>query len=174
MCGNNSIVFKSANPTTIKYNGIIDTGAPAEMTLSVSRGTLDVPTNTVANDVLGGFRTAGYYNGNYKFASNIITQWASDADLTSNNPKSNVLLVIGDNSSYYYIAQFSGQGNFTAPTIQPGVYTNGTTRDAAITAPGAGMMVFNVALQKFQGYVSDTGLAGGGAPNSTAGWINLN
>jgi hypothetical protein len=37
-----------------------------------------------------------------------------------------------------------------------------------------GLIVFNSTTQKFQGYVSDTGLAGGGAPNSTPGWVNLN
>lgn len=53
-------------------------------------------------------------------------------------------------------------------------YADATARDTAITSPAAGMMVFNTALQKFQGYVSDTGLAGGGPSNSTPGWIDLN
>jgi hypothetical protein len=58
--------------------------------------------------------------------------------------------------------------------IKPGVYTDATARDADITLPVAGMMVFNTGLQKFQGYVDDTGLAGGGASNATPGWIALN
>ena len=59
-------------------------------------------------------------------------------------------------------------------SITPGIYTNATARDTDITSPTQGMTIFNIALQKFQGYVSDTGLAGGAASNSTPGWINLN
>jgi hypothetical protein len=36
------------------------------------------------------------------------------------------------------------------------------------------MILFNTQTQKFQGYVDDTGLAGGGASNSTPGWVDLN
>ena len=57
--------------------------------------------------------------------------------------------------------------------VQVGRYTDGTARDTAITAPDEGMIVFNQATQKFQGYVADTGLAGGGASNSTPGWVDL-
>ena len=57
--------------------------------------------------------------------------------------------------------------------VQVGRYTDSTARDTAITAPDEGMMVFNQATQKFQGYVADTGLAGGGASNSTPGWVDL-
>jgi len=65
-------------------------------------------------------------------------------------------------------------GNATvAGFMQVGRYANGTARDNAITAPDEGMIVFNQATQKFQGYVADTGLAGGGASNSTPGWVDL-
>ena len=46
-------------------------------------------------------------------------------------------------------------------SIQPGVYADNTARDAAITTPVAGMMVFNTTGTKFQGY---TGSA----------WVDLN
>jgi len=45
--------------------------------------------------------------------------------------------------------------------IKPGVYADNTARDAAITSPVAGMMVFNTTGTKFQGY---TGSA----------WVDLN
>jgi len=57
--------------------------------------------------------------------------------------------------------------------IKPGVYADAATRDAAITSPVEGMLAFLQDTQKFVGYVSDTGLAGGGVSNSTAGWIDL-
>ena len=46
-------------------------------------------------------------------------------------------------------------------SITPGVYADDAARDAAITAPAAGMMVFNTTGAKFQGY------------DGTA-WVNLN
>jgi hypothetical protein len=45
--------------------------------------------------------------------------------------------------------------------IKPGVYADNTARDAAITSPVAGMMIFNTTGTKFQGY---TGSA----------WVDLN
>ena len=49
----------------------------------------------------------------------------------------------------------------TTSFIKPGVYADNTARDAAITIPTAGMMVFNTTGTKFQGY---TGSA----------WVDLN
>jgi len=49
----------------------------------------------------------------------------------------------------------------TTSFIKPGVYADNTARDAAITTPTAGMMVFNSTDTKFQGY---TGSA----------WVDLN
>ena len=44
-------------------------------------------------------------------------------------------------------------GNIKASgSIQPGVYADNTARDAAITSPVAGMIVFNTTGTKFQGY----------------------
>jgi len=66
------------------------------------------------------------------------------------------------------------QGNVKANgSIRPGVYADAAARDTAIPTPYEGMLVFLQDTQKFVGYVSDTGLAGGGASNSTAGWVDL-
>lgn len=59
-------------------------------------------------------------------------------------------------------AKLDVRGNVKASgSIQPGVYSDNTARDAAITTPVAGMMVFNSAGAKFQGY------------DGTA-WVDLN
>lgn len=94
-------------------------------------------------------------------------------------PESNTVLLKNNGhlgiGTYSPGAKLDVNGNILARgAITPGVYANATARDAAITVPAAGMMIFNTALQKFQGYVSDTGLAGGGGSNATPGWINLN
>lgn len=58
-------------------------------------------------------------------------------------------------------AKFNADGVFSAPVIQPGTYADATARDAAITSPAAGMMVFVTDVAKFQGY-------------DGSAWVNLN
>jgi len=57
------------------------------------------------------------------------------------------------------------RGNIVATgTIQPGVYADATARDAALTSPTAGQMVFITDVAKFQGNTDGT----------ITGWVNLN
>ena len=71
-------------------------------------------------------------------------------------------------------AKLDVRGDIKAESsITPGVYADAAARDAAITAPAEGMLVFLQDTQKFVGYVSDTGLAGGGVSNATPGWVDL-
>jgi hypothetical protein len=73
--------------------------------------------------------------------------------------------VFADNSTR--IIDGTAGGNITAATASLSrsftlpVYADATARDATLTAPSAGMMIFNTALIKFQGY---TGSA----------WVDLN
>lgn len=56
----------------------------------------------------------------------------------------------------------TGSSSFRVPT-----FSSASARDASITAPQAGMLVYISDINKFTGYISDTG---GGIP----GWVNLN
>jgi len=57
------------------------------------------------------------------------------------------------------------RGNIVATgTIQPGVYADAAARDAALTAPTAGQMVYITDVAKFQGNTDST----------ITGWVNLN
>ena len=58
-------------------------------------------------------------------------------------------------------ATLDNVGVFQSPVLQPGVYADDAARDAAVTAPTAGMIIFNTTNTKFQGY---TGSA----------WVDLN
>jgi hypothetical protein len=133
------------------------------------------PQNTSPGDFLGQMVVRGYYDESYKFASGILTKWSSDADLNTNFPNSEILFLTGNNSNTQdtVTASLDAQGKFTAKTIQPGVYVDEVARDTALAVPQPGMMIFNETTQKFQGYVSDVGLATGEGSNSTPGWIDL-
>ena len=73
--------------------------------------------------------------------------------------------VFADNSAR--IIDNTAGGNITAATaslsrsFELPVYADATARDATLTAPVAGMMIFNTALIKFQGYTG-------------AAWVDLN
>ena len=58
-------------------------------------------------------------------------------------------------------ATLDNVGVFQSPVLQPGVYADDAARDAAVTAPAAGMIIFNTTNTKFQGYTG-------------AAWVDLN
>jgi hypothetical protein len=111
---------------------------------------------------------AGYVNGGSGGAQTadlaVIRAVVSDpGDLVSNFASGKLQFFIGDqdNPGNSKIAEFTDVGVFSAPVLKPGVYADTTARDAAITAPAAGMMIFLTAGTKFQGYTG-------------AAWVDLN
>ncbi len=108
----------------------------------------------------------------------MIAQVDAGADITDDAPLSNLYTLVNagdgngeDPSGNYRLFIFKNDGSFQSKIIQPFALPS-----AAITAitPTEGMIVFNSDTQKFRGYVSDTGLAGGGPSNATPGWVDLN
>lgn len=142
--------------------------------LRVSEGTMDFPSATNDQSLLSGLLCYGHDGTDY-IQAGVLAFKVSGTTSAGAVPAELFVLCESDTIGSPSVLSFTGnQGILTAPTIQPGVYTDAAARDAFLTSPAAGMMIFNTALQKFQGYVSDTGIAGGGAPNLTPGWINLN
>lgn len=143
------------------------------ITINVSEGTLTAPTVNSPGDFLSGLVIKGYDGASYSRSSVIAGGVDPNGTISSGIVPGIVYLINRDLTGGNIIASFDAAGTFTAPTIQPGVYTDTTARDAAITAPAEGMMVFLTNTQKMQVYVSDTGLAAGGVSNSTAGWYDM-
>jgi hypothetical protein len=154
------------------YDPLTEIGPWIEM--RVSEGSLDSPTATEDGSVLSGLLIFGHDGTSYQQSVTIAGK-VTGTTSTGAVPGELLMFCQSDTPGESSLLSFKGnQGVLSAPTIQPGVYADATARDAFLTAPQAGMMVFNTALQKFQGYVSDTGLAGGGPSNATPGWIDLN
>ena len=93
-------------------------------------------------------------------SSSIITsvlEQLGDNNTTFNQSDIRFVLLDGPNFPGIYQARLSREVGFTAPVITPGTYADATARDAAITTPVAGMMVFltdgdGAGNPKFQGY----------------------
>ena len=143
------------------------TGSPGGMPftdfLSV-KGTLAAPTSVAASDIIGGWKISAWDNvaGFGKATTVMASQLTDDAVVTDTSPNSVTTIRIAGGGSTTSVFYLYGNGEFKSPgAITPGVYADNTARDAAITTPTAGMMVFNTTGTKFQGY---TGSA----------WVDLN
>lgn len=154
-----SIDLKSPNADPVTIYGIKAGGAednPPGLNLKIARGTLDAPEDMSAGDIVGGIRVNGYNDYNFKFATAIVSQFATDANMSAALPKSRLIFATGSNTGLV-TASFDGSGVFTAPVIQPGVYATSADRDVAIPSPKGGMMVYVTNESKFYGYVDAGG-----------------
>jgi hypothetical protein len=168
-------IFAPDVSQALTLEGINRLNEPLELVIRSSRGTLDALDDTLPGDTIGKYSIKGYYDGDYKEGTSIRGRWTLDADLTKVYPKSWLLLFANNNTDVAPAPSVivRGEGVIVAKVH---LATPQTTSDISTNypTPDVGMIVFDSTLQKFKGYVSDTGLAGGGAPNSTPGWVDLN
>jgi hypothetical protein len=160
----------------LTLEGVTRTGAIPEIIIHAARGTLDTLVDTQAGDLLAKYTIKGYSQSVYKDCVIMRGRWTADADLTKAYPKSALHFIANNNTNTAnpgISAAVRGDGvlianvHLATPQTTTNINTNYPT-------PEAGMIVFDSTLQQFKGYVTDTGLAAGGAANSTPGWINLN
>jgi hypothetical protein len=141
---------------------------------------------TIGLHQIGNLKANGYnlflensaVNGNIQISTSNTSQYASPA--------------VYIDATHQYVGIYNGTPRQTLDVngsaeirgnmiVDGNLTVNSYAKLSAITSvarnaltPAAGMVIFNTDLQKYQGYVSDTGTASGGASNSTAGWVNLN
>jgi hypothetical protein len=165
--GISGLNVRSDGTTPLSITGIGTLGAfsgQVYFNINAAKGTLATPTTTAAGDRLGGLAIQGFTGSTYKTAGAVIASWEAGAVISDTFPKSNVSLVAyggGSSTGDIRVATFDSQGVFAAPVLKPGVYATTAARDAAITAPAAGMMIFLTVGTKFQGYTG-------------AAWVDLN
>lgn len=160
----------------LTLEGIARPGDIPEISIQSSRGTLVTPGDGLAGDLTGRYTIKGYSEGGYKDCVIIRGRWQPDADLTKTYPKSALHFVLNNNTDIPNAgisAAVRGDGVLIANVHLATAQTTANINTNYPT-PEAGMIVFDSTLQKFKGWVTDTGLAGGGASNSTPGWVNLN
>ena len=157
LAGQGLVLFRNYKGVDSNLDGFVDTP-------------FDDPLDTVADDYLGGFSIDGYNSGDYVNAASVFAKWDSNADFNFASPTATITFATGNNSnSFPNFMTFNGQGVLNAPVIKASSYATGSLP----TAPEAGWIVFDSTVQKFKGYVDDTGLAAGGPSNSTPGWVDL-
>lgn len=133
----------------------------ARLLMRRSRGTYDSPTAVVSGDVLHRI-TFGGHDGTSYVDSAFITARVDGTVATGQLPTeldvktTSAAGAVQTNATFRkdLHTQFGG-------AVRLAVYANDVARDAAVTSPEAGMVVFNTTGTKFQGYTG-------------AAWVDLN
>ena len=138
-----------------------DTTGTVLQTIAKARGNKTSPTVVQSADNLGVWLAQGFNGAAYRPAGGMAVV-ATGTPTANHVPAEVSLYTSASNGSL--VTQFkvdaTGTGTFTG-AAQLAVYADNTARDAAITAPSAGMTVFNTTGAKFQGY-------------DGSAWVNLN
>ena len=151
---------------------IIYTPAGSSLKILNHEGPSTSPTTVAAGDFVASLVLTGYTdsNGDGTVGVGLLAQYDATADLNEIAPNSNLIFATGNNSENPSLnATLDYTGNFTAKAFTTGTYANAAARDAAITSPVAGQMVFltdgdGAGNPKFQGNTDGT----------ITGWINFN
>ena len=127
-----------------------------------SRGTLAAPVGNQADDELMGINYFGYDSDNSPAVAAVI-QVAVNGTVSSGAVPGSILLATANAAGTPTPALLvdSNQATNFQGAAKLKSYADNTARDAAITSPTAGMMIYNATGTKFQGY------------NGSA-WVDLN
>jgi hypothetical protein len=153
-----------------KYIASSQTGA--NLKLYSHNGTYESPTPIAAGETLGQINLGGHLavpGATIDLAPVVVKgTLVAESNGVDSFPVAKLELVVlnGPNPADAARASLDHVGTFSSPVIQPGTYADATARDAAITSPAAGMMVFltdgdGAGNPKFQGY-------------DGSAWVNLN
>mgnify|MGYP001213876135 FL=1 len=148
--------------TTIRTFHASDAGYGNTYGALRARGTKAAPTAVQSGDQLGAYAAAGYNGTAYRASGGI--RFLASAAPEANRIPTNIELYNsasnGDQTVVLQIAQTDSVATFSG-AIQLKVVADDTARSAAVTAPAAGMIIFNSTGTKFQGYTG-------------AAWVDLN
>lgn len=160
----NRIVNRSSNDLEIFSelfnNSTLTVSVPVggSFRLNAYNGTYQNKTNTVPGNLLNNIRFGGHVDGSNKLVGGILSSWGSTADFNTANPASSVVIYAGNNTASPSTLMFNGLlGEAKANIFTTGSYANAADRDARISSPAAGMIIFVVdadglGASKFQGY----------------------
>lgn len=172
---NSRTVIKTDNLYVIKVAGTVTNGHPGstpKFEFHSVRGSVDNPEELIPGDFAGAIRFTTMLIDEYeedvgKSLVVLLPQVDTSAVISDAAPASNfhILVSAGDGKGSitdgnYHAFSFQNTGEFTTQAVKL------DTLNVNSINPEPGTMVYNKELDKFQGYVKDTG-------NGEPGWINL-
>lgn len=168
-----TVSVKSTNQVPLGIQSItsgVRGGGVPSVQLSVSKGTLAVPTNNIAGDLLGGFSVSGYYNGS-KNVGGMTVALDPAANLNSSVPASYIYWYAGNNSNGQIMAFYGLYGVLTSPLMKTNVYSqSGTVVTATNATSTGGVATITFATQSFPPFnLNDTITLAGFTPSNFNG-----
>lgn len=126
--------------------------------INAIKGSIESPEIFAPGDLVSGLKFSASSPGQPDAIISAATaRYAASANVTDSNPASILTLFTNPGGSGLNIFTFDEIGQITAPgPVTPGVYSDAAARDAAITSPVAGMVVFITDIAKHQGYNGST------------------
>lgn len=135
----------------------------ALLVINSSRGTTDAPTDVQTGDLLGSFAFGGYSSGTYgvKGAISITIDTQTGTEAT---PGKLLLTPLDYDGTLTPRVSVDSRGTVEAPVFNATAFADTSARDAYITSPVAGMMIFvtdgdGLGNPQFQGYTGSAWVA---------------
>ena len=150
-----TVFLESSNQYISSFIGVTDgTSSNAPMiTFDVSKGSLSVPSNTIAGDTLSTLQFRGYYNGAYIPAVSVSGRWDAGSDPSSAYAGGTFFVGTGNNSNGFNILTFNSKGTLASSgAVQVGQFATGSYP----ATPAKGMIIFDSTTNHFFGYNGTT------------------
>lgn len=154
-----TLTVKTNTRETLSVDGITGgtLGTYPGLFVRASRGTVQVPTTTLADDVVSSVKIEGWDGTAWKLAAGFVGKWASDAVLSDELPASELLIVTGAGGSDFNTLSFNGMGQLTVPTVMVGdgdatnpsiAFTTDGGQDTGFFHPGDGIVCISTNAQE--------------------------
>lgn len=143
--------------TSVPFVSVLTATSASAVTAGVvgarARGSLISPSAVTLNDELGKYEFSGHDGADYRLAAGVVG--LVDGTVSSTIVPSRVEVFVKDaaGSTVTPITAKATQVTFAVAPVVP-TYADATARDAAITSPTAGMIVYISGTTKFQGYTT--------------------
>jgi hypothetical protein len=122
----------------------------ATLNINGSKGSLEVPTNTLAGEFVSKLSLNGYRGTQYVGMASIISQWQPTADFNEEFPESKINFVVNGPTGTTQIASFDSNGALFAPILVTGSYA--TTSYPAAPPNIGGLIIFDNTTKEFKGW----------------------
>jgi hypothetical protein len=153
-------LYQEIESTFMSLTGTIDNINEVQpwINMYMAKNSNAAPQPVVAGDVLSGMMVFGFDGTGYERSISIGSRVDPGTTVSTGIIPGEFIVVAQsttvdyDNPGDSHILSFNSKGRLSVPVIKTGVYDNATARDAFVTVPEKGMIIFNDDTNKFQGY----------------------